>query len=57
MYDRDLVYPRLLDNFIPQWLNHGMVSGKLLSFLSKNYKTVKYVCQFQITVITNVFLN
>ncbi len=43
VYDRDLVYPRLLDNFIPQWLNHGMVSGKLLSFLSKNYKTVKYV--------------
>uniref|UniRef100_A0A8C1HX45 Androgen induced 1 n=1 Tax=Cyprinus carpio carpio TaxID=630221 RepID=A0A8C1HX45_CYPCA len=24
VYDRDLVYPRLLDNFIPQWLNHGM---------------------------------
>ncbi|KAG7231590.1 hypothetical protein INR49_011494, partial [Caranx melampygus] len=27
LYDRDLVYPRLLDNFIPQWLNHGMVTG------------------------------
>ena len=26
LYDRDLVYPKLLDNFIPQWLNHGMVS-------------------------------
>ncbi|KAL4649175.1 androgen-induced gene 1 protein isoform X1 [Arapaima gigas] len=24
LYDRDLVYPRLLDSFIPQWLNHGM---------------------------------
>ncbi|XP_019201567.1 peroxisomal biogenesis factor 3 isoform X3 [Oreochromis niloticus] len=24
MYDRELVYPKLLDNFIPQWLNHGM---------------------------------
>ncbi|XP_076873423.1 androgen-induced gene 1 protein isoform X2 [Brachyhypopomus gauderio] len=24
VYDRDLVYPRLLDSFIPQWLNHGM---------------------------------
>ncbi|TMS12089.1 Androgen-induced gene 1 protein [Larimichthys crocea] len=24
LYDRELVYPRLLDNFIPQWLNHGM---------------------------------
>lgn len=27
LYDRDLVYPKLLDNFIPQWLNHGMVSS------------------------------
>lgn len=26
LYDRELVYPKLLDNFIPQWLNHGMVS-------------------------------
>lgn len=26
LYDRDLVYPKLLDSFIPQWLNHGMVS-------------------------------
>lgn len=25
LYDRELVYPKLLDNFIPQWLNHGMV--------------------------------
>ncbi|XP_041950971.1 androgen-induced gene 1 protein [Alosa pseudoharengus] len=24
LFDRDLIYPRLLDNFIPQWLNHGM---------------------------------
>ncbi|XP_037101097.1 androgen-dependent TFPI-regulating protein isoform X1 [Syngnathus acus] len=24
LYDRELVYPKLLDNFIPQWLNHGM---------------------------------
>uniref|UniRef100_A0A8C4RL58 Androgen-induced 1 (H. sapiens) n=1 Tax=Erpetoichthys calabaricus TaxID=27687 RepID=A0A8C4RL58_ERPCA len=24
LYDSDLVYPWLLDNFIPQWLNHGM---------------------------------
>ncbi|CAL8315406.1 unnamed protein product [Lota lota] len=24
LYDRDLVYPKLLDSFIPQWLNHGM---------------------------------
>ncbi|TNM94463.1 hypothetical protein fugu_017222 [Takifugu bimaculatus] len=27
LYDRELVYPKLLDNFIPQWLNHGMVSS------------------------------
>ncbi|XP_077442953.1 androgen-induced gene 1 protein [Stigmatopora argus] len=24
LYDRELVYPKVLDNFIPQWLNHGM---------------------------------
>ncbi|XP_053566615.1 androgen-induced gene 1 protein [Bombina bombina] len=24
LYDRELVYPKLLDNFIPPWLNHGM---------------------------------
>ncbi|KAG2467447.1 AIG1 protein, partial [Polypterus senegalus] len=30
LYDRDLVYPRLLDNFIPQWLNHGMVHMDLI---------------------------
>lgn len=26
-YDREMIYPKLLDNFIPGWLNHGMVSG------------------------------
>ncbi|KAJ7419163.1 hypothetical protein WISP_55458 [Willisornis vidua] len=25
IYDRELVYPKLLDNFIPAWLNHGMM--------------------------------
>ncbi|MEJ1275342.1 androgen-induced 1 [Cricetulus griseus] len=25
-YDREMIYPKLLDNFIPGWLNHGMVS-------------------------------
>ncbi|KAM4693429.1 androgen-induced gene 1 protein isoform 1-T1 [Discoglossus pictus] len=24
LYDRELVFPKLLDNFIPPWLNHGM---------------------------------
>ncbi|GLD73893.1 androgen-induced gene 1 protein isoform X1 [Lates japonicus] len=33
LYDRDLVYPRLLDNFIPQWLNHGMHTTVLPSSL------------------------
>ncbi|XP_053146258.1 androgen-induced gene 1 protein isoform X7 [Hemicordylus capensis] len=28
IYDRELVYPKLLDNFIPPWLNHGMVWKK-----------------------------
>ncbi|XP_025940085.1 androgen-induced gene 1 protein isoform X3 [Apteryx rowi] len=26
IYDRELVYPKLLDNFIPAWLNHGMAN-------------------------------
>ncbi|XP_053146216.1 androgen-induced gene 1 protein isoform X3 [Hemicordylus capensis] len=30
IYDRELVYPKLLDNFIPPWLNHGMVFPGLL---------------------------
>ncbi|CAL8315668.1 unnamed protein product [Boreogadus saida] len=25
--EADLVYPKLLDSFIPQWLNHGMRSN------------------------------
>lgn len=31
LVDRELVYPKLLDNFIPQWLNHGMVSSWCLT--------------------------
>ncbi|KAJ8797307.1 hypothetical protein J1605_017535 [Eschrichtius robustus] len=26
-YDREMIYPKLLDNFIPGWLNHGMSTG------------------------------
>ncbi|OXB83708.1 UNVERIFIED_CONTAM: hypothetical protein H355_013063 [Colinus virginianus] len=37
IYDRELVYPKLLDNFIPAWLNHGMsqreICGSTLSIL------------------------
>ncbi|XP_074844815.1 androgen-induced gene 1 protein isoform X1 [Carettochelys insculpta] len=25
IYDREVVYPKVLDNFIPAWLNHGML--------------------------------
>ncbi|GCB68815.1 hypothetical protein scyTo_0015256 [Scyliorhinus torazame] len=25
LYDRELVYPKILDSFIPPWINHGMV--------------------------------
>ncbi|XP_032910841.1 androgen-induced gene 1 protein isoform X1 [Catharus ustulatus] len=34
IYDRELVYPKLLDNFIPAWLNHGMPEKSLPLFLS-----------------------
>ncbi|XP_035394759.1 androgen-induced gene 1 protein isoform X1 [Cygnus atratus] len=30
IYDRELVYPKLLDNFIPAWLNHGMACSQVL---------------------------
>ncbi|XP_074804636.1 androgen-induced gene 1 protein isoform X3 [Natator depressus] len=29
IYDREMVYPKLLDNFIPSWLNHGMILSPL----------------------------
>ncbi|XP_043367059.1 androgen-induced gene 1 protein isoform X3 [Dermochelys coriacea] len=29
IYDREVVYPKLLDNFIPSWLNHGMQNALL----------------------------
>ncbi|XP_039725673.1 androgen-induced gene 1 protein isoform X3 [Pteropus medius] len=28
-YDREMIYPKLLDNFIPGWLNHGMDPWKM----------------------------
>lgn len=28
LYDRELVYPKALDNIFPVWLNHGMVSKR-----------------------------
>ncbi|XP_004452085.1 androgen-induced gene 1 protein isoform X3 [Dasypus novemcinctus] len=30
-YDREMIYPKLLDNFIPAWLNHGMNSRLILA--------------------------
>jgi hypothetical protein len=44
-YDREMIYPKLLDNFIPGWLNHGMVSEQkqMISFTHKNiyFLTIK----------------
>ncbi|XP_048842468.1 androgen-induced gene 1 protein isoform X3 [Brienomyrus brachyistius] len=47
LYDRDLVYPRLLDNFIPQWLNHGMHTT-VLPFILIEMRTThhKYPSRF-----------
>lgn len=41
IYDRELVYPKLLDNFIPAWLNHGMVS-KVMQTLPCINKSVRH---------------
>ncbi|KAM3860969.1 androgen-induced gene 1 protein [Diretmus argenteus] len=41
LYDRDLVYPRLLDNFIPQWLNHGMHTT-VLPFIIIEMRTTRH---------------
>ncbi|KAF2974458.1 hypothetical protein EK904_010018 [Melospiza melodia maxima] len=44
IYDRELVYPKLLDNFIPAWLNHGMVLeiGESMRASSVNTKSRSY---------------
>ncbi|KAH0521696.1 Androgen-induced gene 1 protein [Microtus ochrogaster] len=31
-YDREMIYPKMLDNFIPGWLNHGMAKAWPLAF-------------------------
>ncbi|KAM9798292.1 androgen-induced gene 1 protein [Neosynchiropus ocellatus] len=41
LYDRELVYPRLLDNFIPQWLNHGMHTT-VLPFIIIEMRTTRH---------------
>ncbi|NXV97765.1 AIG1 protein, partial [Calonectris borealis] len=41
IYDRELVYPKVLDNFIPAWLNHGMVS-KVMQTLPCINKSVRH---------------
>ncbi|KAM7026669.1 androgen-induced gene 1 protein isoform 2-T2 [Passerculus sandwichensis] len=46
IYDRELVYPKLLDNFIPAWLNHGMkkmIEDSLKIKSDTSYK-VCYLC-------------
>ncbi|KAF4092274.1 hypothetical protein AMELA_G00019020 [Ameiurus melas] len=42
LYDRNLVYPRLLDNFIPQWLNHGMHTT-VLPFIIIEMRTTRHL--------------
>lgn len=41
LYDRELVYPKLLDNFIPQWLNHGMHTT-VLPFIIIEMRTTRH---------------
>uniref|UniRef100_H3CE20 Androgen induced 1 n=1 Tax=Tetraodon nigroviridis TaxID=99883 RepID=H3CE20_TETNG len=41
LYDRDLVYPKLLDSFIPQWLNHGMHTT-VLPFIIIEMRTTRH---------------
>uniref|UniRef100_A0AAX7UL26 Androgen-induced 1 (H. sapiens) n=1 Tax=Astatotilapia calliptera TaxID=8154 RepID=A0AAX7UL26_ASTCA len=41
LYDRELVYPKLLDNFIPQWLNHGMFKRNLSMNARKMFTVLK----------------
>ncbi|XP_068135610.1 androgen-induced gene 1 protein isoform X1 [Hyperolius riggenbachi] len=41
IYDRELVYPKLLDNFIPPWLNHGMHTT-VLPFILTEMRTAHH---------------
>ncbi|XP_041418782.1 androgen-induced gene 1 protein-like isoform X1 [Xenopus laevis] len=61
IYDRELVYPKLLDNFIPPWLNHGMHTT-VLPFILIEMRTTHHhypsrtcgiatVCSFSICYI------
>ncbi|XP_063773557.1 androgen-induced gene 1 protein isoform X2 [Pseudophryne corroboree] len=65
MYDRELVYPKLLDNFIPPWLNHGMHTT-VLPFILIEMRTTHHqypsrnsgiatVCGFSICYILWVY--
>ncbi|XP_070291979.1 androgen-induced gene 1 protein isoform X2 [Salvelinus sp. IW2-2015] len=66
LYDRDLVYPRLLDNFIPQWLNHGMHTT-VLPFIIIEMRTTHHqypsrpcgliaVCSFAVGYVICLYL-
>lgn len=61
LYDRELVYPKLLDNFIPTWLNHGMHTT-VLPFILIEMRTTHHeypskrfglvaVCTFSVSYI------
>nr|XP_037856718.1 androgen-induced gene 1 protein isoform X5 [Chlorocebus sabaeus] len=39
-YDREMIYPKLLDNFIPGWLNHGMAPPLLDIYVLHCFRTI-----------------
>ncbi|XP_060686770.1 androgen-induced gene 1 protein [Hemiscyllium ocellatum] len=41
LYDRELVYPKILDSFIPPWINHGMHTT-VLPFILIEMRTTHY---------------
>uniref|UniRef100_A0A4W3HHI5 Androgen induced 1 n=1 Tax=Callorhinchus milii TaxID=7868 RepID=A0A4W3HHI5_CALMI len=65
MYDREMVYPKILDSFIPQWVNHGMHTT-VLPFLIIQMRTTQHrypsrqlghvaVCLFSMAYIVWIF--
>uniref|UniRef100_A0A8C5PL01 Androgen induced 1 n=1 Tax=Leptobrachium leishanense TaxID=445787 RepID=A0A8C5PL01_9ANUR len=53
LYDRELVYPKLLDNFIPPWLNHGMHTT-VLPFILIEMRTTYHQYPSRVGGITTV---
>ncbi|XP_026912538.1 androgen-induced gene 1 protein isoform X7 [Acinonyx jubatus] len=44
-YDREMIYPKLLDNFIPGWLNHGMGPKTNKQNNNNNKKPLHFIIQ------------